>query len=535
MAGREVNGPILATLENKRLVFESQSDFDITINNLKEIEDEDLKHVFEPFYNQGFIPTYPNYSVTDERRITEFFEKKIQNLPKNLKDTKLDFDDLLISDPLFASLINSGREIIIGDNLIKYTFSGALIAKEKDSVKLKRYFESNDLINKMPDPTNLPTGLTALTSAIDVYVSGKMQANPTCISTTHQTSPFDAYLNCEGSGSPGSYGGSPQPNPDYINSMLEYIKDLEACNYDDAGFMTPFGTRKVCYEKFTGGKRETKSLYSNEDYWAYAAVQVKIKHRQRHRINLFLGEVVWWGPKKTDEVALLIEDAIFKITPPNMTAPPPSNLDMNIADIDAGNMIFYSNGRVVDPNPEPLSLVSWPVTGDLYPSTPFDEDVIVQFFNNNISFDADMAITSDQVSDLFWNSVYSLAVQAGEQVDTGGDVTKITMLISSPTSTIVHYVNLENRKTNTKKIKEVLDEDWGATITLNIALNGNNNVVTDPAVIGGENPSAIDTNISVNLGNLTQFDDLYMDFTGLSRRGSEWRGSKMVYRVDENN
>lgn len=69
---------------------------------------------------------------------------------------------------------------------------------------------------------------------------------------------------------------------------------------------------------------------------------------------------------------------------------------------------------------------------------------------------------------------------------------------------------------------------------LNISLDGNGKVITDPAVISEDNPgNTID--FGVNVGDLTDFDDVYMNFTGVTRRGTEWRGSNMVYKALDQN
>ncbi len=532
-AGRFSGGPILADLENGRLIFKNQTDFDQTIASLKDMEEADLQQVFEDYYNSGFVPLYPYYEETETDRIMNFLQKKKALMPKKFEKLEYEFDDILISDDLFASLLNYKREIVLDGEIIKYTFSAALIVQEKDSLTLQKYVKDNNINDFIPDPLTLRSGLNSLTSEIEVYVSPKVALPPDCF-----TSPQPIFPNplndiiCDGVPSYGGNGSYEPPASTYTNALLNYVNDLMPCNMEDAGIfgLHPFGTRKVCFENFSGNKRRTKTLYSNEDYWIYTSIQVKIKHQRHHTLGPFAS---WWAAKVTDEVALIINDAVFRITPSNMTAPPPPGIDMSIADINVGNMVFYSGGLIVDPTATGPEMYSWPVSPEKYPSTPFNEEVIVQYFNENISFSTNMNTTVDQVTNLFWSSVYDLAVAAGNKIDTGGETTKITMLLSSPTSTIVHHVDLSRRKLITKKIKYVLDEDWGGSIKFNISLNGNGQIITDPEMLSTNN--GIDVNFGVDVGNLTQFDDIYMNFTGVSRRGSEWRGSNMVYKALDQN
>lgn len=60
------NGPILATYSDGRLNFNTESDLQTTIKNLKSFDnDNDIMNSFKEFYNDGFIPTFPFYSEND--------------------------------------------------------------------------------------------------------------------------------------------------------------------------------------------------------------------------------------------------------------------------------------------------------------------------------------------------------------------------------------------------------------------------------------------------------------------------------------
>lgn len=314
---------------------------------------------------------------------------------------------------------------------------------------------------------------------------------------------------------------------------------MEPCDYQDAGIFggwTPFGPRKECIEKFSDGKRQTQTLYSNQDYWVYKEISVKAKHRKHHRTTAFgITIASWWASKKTDEVALVVHDATFEITKPNQVASTP---DFTVPSTPVNSrMTFYTEGYMIHGSGAP-SGVAFTISQDRYPSTPFDEDVIVQFYNDYVSLNQSMDITVDDVSDIFWDQVYDQVRQTYHSYK-GRDPKTITMLMATPQSTIVHYVDLRRRETNVRKVKDILAYDWGAKIEFTVSLDATGQAVSNPDAIAQDpfNPdnqeipttSTIAWDVKVKAGKLTNFDKIRLDFTGVSRRNNEWRGSEMVY------
>lgn len=526
------------SFSDERLVFSNRQELIDVIDSIKDMDENEKKVFFSSFYSQGFIPLHPHYYDSDESSYTTFFDKKEQYLPFDFRNEELELDDPLISDDIFASLLNFRREVEIENKIYAYTFSGLLITDVSNEKNLNKYIQTNDLYNAMPVPSTLNSGLTSLTSNIDSYVNPDIGLGSSCqqsFISPHFTYDYGMNNPIEGdlcSDYGGGYTSSPNnPPANHTQNLINYVDDLDACNYDDAGIFggfTPFGTRKVCYENFSGNKRRTKTLYSNENYYVYTAIQVKVKH-QRHHSAWF---ITWWASKKTDEVALIIDQATFRITPGNMQAPTPN---FSIPSNSSNEKLFYSGGLVFNDIGFGPQIQSYPIPVNKYPTTPFDEDVIVEFFNDNISFNQSMDITANDVRDIFWSEVWDRAKDVFRSQSGGIDPTRVTMLMPSQTGTIVHYVDLSTRRTDTKKIVEILDQDWGAEIKFNLSLNSGGMVITDPSQISDSTNPAFDlSNYSVEMTNLTTFDDIFMDFTGLTRRGSTWKGSKMVYKATSN-
>lgn len=539
VATGQENQLIKANYNNGRLVFTSQSDFDQTIRILKHSTERELQSAFKSFYEQGFISAFPHFVNEEGNAMKIFLQEKVKYIPKEYEDRDLELADILISSDLFASLLNVKREIIIGNTLYKYTFSGLLKTNVKNEMELEEYVNTHNLYNTLPDPRILTPGTSNLNNDITLFVSPGVNdsnynpcglAQPQNLSWAYplQDNPLNPLFN--NSYPCGGGGGGTQPTPpaepnDHTEDLIRYINNMVPCNYDDAGLYgwTPFGARKVCYEYFDGN-RQTKTLYSNEDWGFYEEVAVKVKHRKHHKVSAFGVKIgSYWAPKKTDEVALVINDATFKISKPHLQAPTPT---FTVPNDGSDHMLFFTGGLVLNPNG---TVQSYPVAANDYPTTPFDEQVIVEFFNDNISFNENMDITVKDVKNIFWNQVYDKVKDAFHNAK-GTDPTKITMLLQTPDYSIVHYTNLSKRKTNAKKIKDVLDYDWGFNVSLTMNLKNNHQVITDPEQVGNPDPT-VSTSFSVRPGDLTDFDAIYLDFVGVTRRGDTWKGSQMVYEA----
>ena len=547
-----------------RLVFNSQEDFNQTMKNLKTLDENALKEEFQRFYSQGFVSLHPYFEEDDEEGMASFVIKKKDVLPnKYSSDIEIDSDPL-ISDNLFASILNYKREVIINGKILKYTFSGLLITDVKNSDSLDEFVRLKDLYNSVPDPAELPMGLTMVTDNIFRWVNPYIIFEPMdpCLGEAMQTPSLTLIdnggvsYNGNNNTSPSgflwlNYGGmfgwpcgwpnnggtpsEPEPEVNHREDMIAYSKSLEPCYAEDAGIggigsWTPLGTRKRCFDYFNGGKRRTRTLYSNEDYGVYKSLKVKATHQRKHSA---LG-VRWWAQKKTDEAALMIEQASFRVNNSAFVAPMP-DFSFQMPTAGESKFIYYSNGYLIKPDAVGPQIQQFSIPLNKYPSTPFDEDVIVQFFNDNISLNQSMDIASDKLNQIFWDQVWSKAKSVFSNFS-NEDPTRITMITTTPNYTYVNYVEVEKRKTNTGHIDKKFFQDWGFNISINITLNGST-VITNPSTVQTSGlytqldpvyiNDGISRNFSFSLPQLTEFDNVKMNFTGLTRRGDEWRGSKM--------
>src|SRR5690606_19664519 len=129
---------------------------------------------------------------------------------------------------------------------------------------------------------------------------------------------------------------NPPPPPDHTESMKNYMKNLQPCDYQNGGIFgwNPFGTSKKCFSNHSSNHR-VKTKYWNEDLLFYTSIGVKVKHQKKG---------LWWYAKETDEVALVINQAMFAITYPNQTP----NYNALPTSSSNNQRLYYYNGKFYD-------------------------------------------------------------------------------------------------------------------------------------------------------------------------------------------
>ena len=532
---------------NGRLEFDTKQEFKGNLNYLlnKDLSKEDLNTLFDNYYFNGFTPLYPHFSTNEKQKLSNSLNKRIESTPESKIDsTNLELTDQLVPINEFASLLNAKREIVIDEKLYVYTYSGLYIADIRKQEDLYEYIENNNIYNEAPEPFNLQTGLNSVQSGIDVYVSNNLTPGNGCdFSSNQSTVPViienpGAASFCGGGGdqSGGSSDNNNDEPQDYTNELISYMNQIESCAQIDV--YTPFGTIKKCFDGFPNGNRRTKTKYEHIDLGVpifgdiLQSITVKVKHQKEYEL-LFIS---WWGATETEEVALAINQATFVIDPPSLGVPM-SNFNYP-QDDGTSNAIYYvdENGYNYNPNSS-LAYTSETSLPDLTPITPFNEDVIIQVYNNNIPTLplVDLSTTAEQINDIYWDTLHGQAKSIFRQLS-GYDPEKITTIYHTGDQILVNHVNISKRKNNTKKIVDNLYFDLAANFVVNISVDDwNNNIVTNPDNLSDEGSGGNDIiSYSVEKQNLADFERIYVDFDGLTRRNDKWRGSKMIYEMSPN-
>ncbi len=547
------NFPNAVEVVDGRLVFETKKDFQENLNYLlrNDLSNDQLNQLFESYYSNGLTPLYPQFPIQDEQKLQESLNQRLEFTPDNRIDsTKIELTDELVPINEFASLLNAKREIVINDKLYVYTYSGLFIADIEREQNLYEYLNNNSIYDEAPNPFELQTGLNTIERGINKYVSDNIsEFNPSCDSSLNPVlDPLDnnttappisnpgVPMLCEANDydpfTPPSGGGGDSGSEDYTVELIEYMNQLDECA--QINVWTPFGTIIKCFDYFPNGKRRTKTKYEHIDLAvpelgdALQSITVKVKHQKEY---LSWSPFPFWGAVETDEVALVINQATFLIDPPSLGVPM-SNFNYP-QDDGTSNAIYYigENGYNYNPNSS-IAYTSGASLPDLTPITPFDEDVIVQVFDNTIP-QIDFSVTAEDINETYWDLLHGKAKSIFKQLS-GYDPEKITTVYHTNDQILLHHVNISKRQENTKKIVDNLYFDLAANFVVTISVDEwNNSIITNPTDLSEENSGGSNDilSYSVEKQSLADFDKILVDFDGLTRRSDKWRGSKIIYEM----
>jgi hypothetical protein len=534
-SSKSLSNPLIEEIEvnNGRLVFQNERDliqvFEFIDNN--DFSIEELNELFQPLFDDNFIPLYPIY--TDENQTYEALMLRKDYTPDQIFDqNNIELSDKLITLDEFALFLNFKREVVVNSNLFIYTYSGLYKTPLENESRLNNYLSDNDIYNVAPDPFSLSPGNTIVEQDIEVYVSPNIfiEENSNDCSPNYETSPINHLMyneQCQTGGS--SYGGSNSGGANfnfddyYLKNSVEYSRNIEPCESDSS--WNPFGTSKKCYDYFSSGNRRTKTKYEYIDLSFIQSLTVKVKHQRKHSIWF----IEWWAANKAHEVALDINQATFVVNPSSLDY---SLANFNIPAPDTSNYMYHIDGYTYSFDPTNFLSYNPVQLPDITPSTPFNEDIIVQVFNNtlNVLPLVDISISVENLNSLYWSQIHGAAKDAFKSVS-GYEPSKITTIFHTSDRIFVNYVDISRRRTNERKVNDNLFFEVNAQFKVTVSVDEWNNVLTNPDVLLSDVENQNNPNVvkyGVTKDDLTEFDYIRVDFTGLSRRNGEWRGSKLI-------
>ena len=502
--------------ENGILSFSSKDFLGRTVESLKEMDNQEKEVKLYEFYDKGFMPLYPHFREDDNIKLQKFSEKKknkIQKLmslnPQARIQTEIDedgelvgeFDDDLITDDEFASILNDKREIIVDNVLYRYTYSGMFSVNDNEKQVLDNYIIENNIEDLIPDPNTLTRGESNPANKITLSIPTEQEI--LYAGCNNQQFYGDNYVGLEfldncGSGGSGSGSGSGSSSTvDHTRSLINLIDDLDACNtlngFLNSGFGL-LGVSRKCYANFDS-KYRTKTKYWKENYFIWNSIGVKVKHQKKGWTGL-------WRAKSTDEVSLSVSQATFKY---NISIP-------NFPQTYAPLKMYFFEDKIFNSQAQILSY-----TNAIYkppkPDIPFVNDVImVEYVNHVIG----TQLSVEKMRNLFYSGAWQGAKLIVNEYKKR-DPKNVTHILYTPTEVYVNYVNLENRKLNTSKIVNRLDYNFGLGIKFNLDVDSNGRY-----------------SINLGLGSVTipklyDYSKVKMDFVGATRKGNTWKGSRIVY------
>lgn len=525
-------------VENGILNFSSKDLLSQTVSELKKINNNEKELRFKKYYEKGFMPLFPNFSDDDQDKLLEYSERKKARIQKvieiNVSNNNLlmyksvpteidedgelveEFDDDLISDDEFASLLNDEREVIVNDTLYKYTYSGMFSVPKNQKLQLDTYIKNNNIEYLIPDSSSIIRGVSSPTTDIRLSVPTVemiMDINNDCGSNyqSNELSIADAFAqeDCYGGGGSssggGTGGGSSSNTPaDHTQSLVELIDDLEACNtlngFLDSGFGL-FGTSKKCYSNFNSDYR-TKTKYWKENYLIWNSIGVKVKHQKKGWTGL-------WRAKKTDEVALSISQASFEYT---------LDVPNGIPDLYAPPTLYFFEDKIFNNQMQIINYLN-DYQKPPFPDVPFVSEVVVlEYVNHWLYTD----ITVDKMREYFYQGIWQGAKSIVNTYK-NRQPKHVTHILFTPQKIFVNYVNLDRRKLNDKKIVNRLDYNFGLGVKFNAYFDSNGHMTTNWGNFLN-NPTGF-----ISIPHLYDYENVKMDFVGASRRGNTWKGSRIIY------
>lgn len=524
-------------IKNGILTFSNSDFLKKTVEKLKSLENtEDKYKLLSSYYDKGFYPLFPNY-VEGDSRLLDFEKRKKERAQKVIQynqqfqrksssiideDGELveEYDDDLIADDDFAALLNDKREIIVDGKIYKYTYSGVFSTPIDNISALDGYIETNDLEYTIPQISDIVRGHTQINGNIDLNIPTTQELNTieSCSDGEDIISPlpFETIFQEDcgyGGGSStgggntgggngnsgGSTGGNTSGSIDHFQNMIDYSNALSPCQTDTGNLHIwgLFGTTQKCYESFENNKYRTKTKFWKENYVVYKSIGVKVKHQKK-------GWTGFWRAKATDEIALTVSQATFEYSLPVVL---PQNYFQP--------KFYFFEDKIFNSQSQILSYFS-NTTKPPKPELPWDSEItLVEFINND-------NLTTEKVRDLFYQGAWfgaKLLVNNYKMRDPNS----FTHLIYNNGRVFVNYTNLKERALNYKKIVKTFDYNFNIGFKFNANIDSNGHLTTNINSFG-------DVIGAISIPRVYDYSNIQMDFTGLSRRGNEWKGSKLLYK-----
>lgn len=502
------------TIENGRFVFSSKESLKTTIEGFQNDEIENVEKEFEKLYEKGFRSHKPIVNPENEQLQAKFSEeimlkRQLRKSSSNSYSKTTSAEDEqneeeFIADPLLASLVNGNNEIIVNDTLYKFTKEkGLFFTHVKDSTHLFNFFkESNEQANKIGVKS---TSANRISPCQEREMYGGVTRIDERISRYIRPIEDDCY---GGGGSGG--GGSPPSTPQTTEEerLQQIINSLPECDGNAGGnwFQGIFGKSYVCRNYF-GSKHRIKTEFWDQKWLFYKSVGVLTK-TQRKRFW------IWWA-SKSDEIHLGINRILLKynykqpvITAHNFPSVPYKfplymyNGTIQTKQDQYGN--YYVNTEVNVPEAK-------------IPFFDFGNKSILNIYipnapilgNTNINLTTQDITTQSNIKALYKLGIDFLKTKYG----TGKIPKEFAVTYQKNTNEIeVLYFGERISATNENKIKKKFYSDVSFLIS----------------AAWGDSTEKWKFNIKPAESAFRNYTHYELDFYGMARRGSTWKGNRMI-------
>lgn len=503
------------TIENGRFVFSSKESLKTTIEDFQNDEIENVEKEFEKLYEKGFRSHKPIVSPENEQLQAKFSEeimlkrqmrKSSSSAFSKTSNSEEEEEEEFIADPLLASLVNENNEIIVNDTLYKFTKEkGLFFTHVKDSTYLFNFFKEDS------NNTNKAASKTARAIPIDLCEERRMYGG-----VTRFDDRISRYLrpiedDCYGSGGGSGGGYTPPPPPISEEEKLQQIiNGLPECSGSTPFFQNIFGKTYVCRNYF-GSKHRIKTEFWDQKWLIYASVGIQAK-TQRRRFG------IWWA-SKSDEIHIGINRILLKYnfpqpqinsyTHPNLF--PTNSLKNPIYLWDGRFKVdIQNNGFFVDTQ---LNLPN----GKL-PFFDFGNDQILNIYIPKLykkgKYNLNLT-TQDITSQSNIKALYKMGIDflKSQQTGTLSHKKQFAVTYQKDYDNIeVLYFGEHYKKTNDNKIKKKFYSEVAFKI----------------GATWGDQSGWSFSGIKPAGEFFRDYTHYELDFFGMARRGSSWKGNRMI-------
>lgn len=525
------------TIENGRFVFSSKESLKTTIEKFQNDEKENVVKEFEKLYKKGFRSHKPIVSPDNEQLQTKF-SGEIMLKRKNHKlstthankstNTGIEEDeDGFIADPLLASLVNEDNEIIVNDTLYKFTHEkGVYFAHVNDSTYLLNYFENEfetdaQLAMDIATERDFYGGYTEVDEKIGRYVrQNELQHAP-----PHE-------------GGSGGGGSSSVPQLSEEEQLYNIINNLPVCDGNASGnwFQNLFGTSYVCRSYFSNTRR-IKTEFWDQNWGVYKSVGILTK-TQKRRFG------VWWA-SDSDEIHLGINHIMLRYNFPQPQISSYSHPQLFPANSYKKPIYMWDGKFKIDvQNNGYLVNTQLNLPDGKLPFFDFGNEQILNIYipklfesgRYNLNLTTQDITSQSNLRELYKMGIDFLNSPLVANSGASNKVFAVTYQKDYNNIEVIYFAE-RYKKNNDNRIKKLFYSDVG--FLLSWAWNDSPQpiYITDYHPITGE-PFQVQVGIDysgTSNFSATTADDYFRDYThyeldfyGMARRGSTWRGNRMI-------
>lgn len=504
------------TIKNGRLSFQSKEAFARIYKEFAEASDEKLIQYFQPLYEKGFYSLRPIASKDNEQFLYDHYIKIVRNNTKH-GTTNRDGEDIfdylddledIVGDDTFSAFLNNDAEILVADEIYKYTDVGLFISKEDKYNILQELLETKNISKNLI----IETSLSAKQALLAEYPNDGLTPINGDVSYFKliYISPDDGSGSNGGSGGSGPYNPTPGSPASTDPSYNAFLNNLSSCTPQSGLFGNLFGDNNVCIDKYES-RRRVKTKAFNYNYFLVYHLGVKCVHQYK-------GWTGFWRVEATDEIRLVVEAAQFQY---DLNA---LNGNTAINNQTKERAYFLNNQKILYTGPNNITLGQWNAPDVTYAnlnSLPsiFKDDLSFEFFSTGWDFldsliqnGIDSNTKASKLNEWFYSGLYTEI--------TGQIRTAINNSSYNPARNRTFVAKFPEQG---KLIfqKSVVDQgfgtgvrsktfDWGVEVSFNASTSGNSG-----------------WQMSAGVGSvLVRPTNFRVKIIGAARNGAGWHGSK---------